>query len=52
MTLLTCFTIELCRVIDGYKLPFDMHNSVLLVRSDLALSSVSFVIIWLLVIYN
>ncbi|KAI9468502.1 MAG: hypothetical protein EXX96DRAFT_612844 [Benjaminiella poitrasii] len=32
---------ELCRVIDGYKLPFDMHNAVLLVRSDLALSSPS-----------
>lgn len=34
--------LELCRVIDGYKLPFDMYNAVLLVRSDLALSSVSF----------
>lgn len=33
--------IELCRVIEGYRLPFDMHNAVLLVRSDLALSSVS-----------
>lgn len=32
---------ELCRVIDLYKLPFDVHNSVLLVRSDLALSSPS-----------
>ncbi|KAI8066196.1 uncharacterized protein B0P05DRAFT_553331 [Gilbertella persicaria] len=32
---------ELCRVIDGYRLPFDMHNAVLLVRSDLALSSPS-----------
>ncbi|KAI8881580.1 hypothetical protein K501DRAFT_324441 [Backusella circina FSU 941] len=32
---------ELCRVIDGYKLPFNMHNAVLLVRSDLALSSPS-----------
>ncbi|CAO3690764.1 unnamed protein product [Rhizopus stolonifer] len=32
---------ELCRVIDAYKLPFDMHNAVLLVRSDLALSSPS-----------
>ncbi|KAK4514684.1 uncharacterized protein ATC70_002285 [Mucor velutinosus] len=32
---------ELCRVIDGYKLPFDMHNAVLLVRSDLALASPS-----------
>ncbi|KAI8974997.1 hypothetical protein BDB01DRAFT_853651 [Pilobolus umbonatus] len=32
---------ELCRVIDGYNLPFDMHNAVLLVRSDLALSSPS-----------
>ncbi|KAI9244155.1 hypothetical protein EDC94DRAFT_629896 [Helicostylum pulchrum] len=32
---------ELCRVIEGYKLPFDMNNAVLLVRSDLALSSPS-----------
>ncbi|CAO3660128.1 hypothetical protein CU097_013312 [Rhizopus azygosporus] len=32
---------ELCRVIESYKLPFDMHNAVLLVRSDLALSSPS-----------
>ncbi|KAI8359092.1 hypothetical protein EDC96DRAFT_514161 [Choanephora cucurbitarum] len=32
---------EFCRIIDGYRLPFDMHNAVLLVRSDLALSSPS-----------
>ncbi|KAI7888364.1 uncharacterized protein EV154DRAFT_518044 [Mucor mucedo] len=32
---------ELCRVIEGYKLPFDMNNAILLVRSDLALSSPS-----------
>ncbi|KAI9243706.1 hypothetical protein BY458DRAFT_530370 [Sporodiniella umbellata] len=32
---------ELCRVIDSYKLPFEMHNAILLVRSDLALSSPS-----------
>lgn len=31
---------ELCRIIDAYKLPFDICNAVLLVRSDLALSSV------------
>ncbi|KAG0742918.1 hypothetical protein G6F26_009029 [Rhizopus arrhizus] len=29
------------KVIDAYKLPFDMHNAILLVRSDLALSSPS-----------
>ncbi|KAI7853886.1 hypothetical protein BDC45DRAFT_569857 [Circinella umbellata] len=32
---------ELCRVIDAYNLPFDVCNAVLLVRSDLALSSPS-----------
>ncbi|KAI9310757.1 hypothetical protein BX666DRAFT_2032687 [Dichotomocladium elegans] len=32
---------ELCRVIDAYNLPFDICNAVLLVRSDLALSSPS-----------
>ncbi|KAI8394177.1 uncharacterized protein BYT42DRAFT_609912 [Radiomyces spectabilis] len=32
---------ELCRVIDTYRLPFDIYNAVLLVRSDLALSSPS-----------
>ncbi|KAL0093528.1 hypothetical protein F4703DRAFT_1730022, partial [Phycomyces blakesleeanus] len=32
---------EFCKSIDTYKLPFDIHNAVLLVRSDLALSSPS-----------
>ncbi|KAI8975612.1 hypothetical protein BDF20DRAFT_879626 [Mycotypha africana] len=32
---------EFCRIVDGYRLPFDMHNAVLLIRSDLALSSPS-----------
>ncbi|CAO3627479.1 unnamed protein product [Mucor hiemalis] len=32
---------EFIRVIDGYQLPFDLTNAVLLVRSDIALSSPS-----------
>lgn len=33
--------VEFVRVIELYQLPFDLTNAVLLVRSDLALSSVS-----------
>lgn len=32
---------EFTRVIDAYQLPFDIYNAILLVRSDLALSTVS-----------
>lgn len=32
--------LEFMRVIDTYQLPFDLTNAVLLVRSDMALSSV------------